>query len=78
MNNSIQIDVREIDRKKNLCTCYLYTERNTRATKMFISADSYDSLKRAGFFIRSTEQPDSADVLNTTNMYYGGEVQNAE
>lgn len=65
MENSIQIDVKDI--KDNAAVCNLYA--CGRCVKIVMRQDDYEQLCRDGFFIRSGKERDNASVLNTTKEY---------
>ncbi|MDX5347287.1 MAG: hypothetical protein LPJ89_04235 [Hymenobacteraceae bacterium] len=63
--NYIQLDVKEI--KEDWVNCNMFTGQ--RCVKVFMHISAYEDLKNDGFFIRQGEDPDSANVLNTTLTY---------
>jgi hypothetical protein len=62
----IQIDV--IKEVGNITECLLYADG--RAIKMFIGTNDYVRLVEDNFFIRDGKERDSANVLNTTEVFY--------
>lgn len=65
MENSIQIDVKEIT--DNTVVCNLYADG--RCVRIVMHISDYTTLCNDHFFIRSGKERDSAGVLNTTNVY---------
>ncbi len=65
MQNSIQIDVKEVT--DNTAVCNLYADG--RCVKVVMRKDDYETLCHDKFFIRSGNECDSAGVLNTTKEY---------
>lgn len=63
----IQIDVKKIDEDIDTAICKLYT--GERCVTILMNGDDYRSLIRDGFFIRDGKELDSANVLNTTDVY---------
>lgn len=63
---SIQIDVKEIT-FNNFAKCNLYTDN--RCVTIYMTESDYKELVRDGFFIRDGKTKDSANVLNTTEVY---------
>jgi hypothetical protein len=61
----MQIDVVKID--KTTVVCNLYT--GDRCVRIIMTKEDYEALKRDKFFILDGKTPDSAGVLNTTNLY---------
>lgn len=47
--------------------CSMYT--GERCIKIFMEKYEYENLIRDGFFIRDGKERDSANVLNTTEVY---------
>jgi hypothetical protein len=62
----VQIDVKKV-LDKGIVQCNLYT--GERCVKIFMSEYDYSELMRDGFFIRDGKSLDSANVLNTTEVY---------
>jgi len=62
----VQIDVKEV-MANGIVRCNLYT--GDRCIKVFIYGNDYNELIRDGFFIRDGKERDSANVLNTTDVY---------
>lgn len=62
----VQIDV--IEEKENVVWCNLYT--GVYCAKIAMAAADYKILKHRGFFIRDGKERDSANVLNTSLIYY--------
>ena len=60
-----KIDVKE--QLGNIVKCTLYADG--RAVQMFISTIDYIALVQDGFFIRDGKELDSANVINTTEVY---------
>ena len=61
----IQIDVTQI--KGNTVMCNMYT--GVLCVRIAMSNRDYEELIRKGFFIRDGKTLDSANVLNTTEVY---------
>jgi hypothetical protein len=62
----VQIDVMQI--KDNYVLCNLYT--GVLCAQIAISKNDYHYLVEKGFFIRDGKEKDSAQVINTTEVYY--------
>ncbi len=43
---------------------------NDRDVPMAMALTDYEALKKEGFFLRPTDQPDSSGCINTTSFYY--------
>jgi hypothetical protein len=71
---SVQIDVKSIQltNKGAVAVCNLYA--NDRCVKIYMSEYDYKELIEDGFFIRDGKSVDSANVLNTTDVYERKEV----
>ncbi len=65
MAHEVQIDIKKVE--NGYAMGYLYT--GNRCVKIIMPDHEYHNLHRDGFFIRDGKTPDSAGVLNTTNMY---------
>jgi len=65
----VQIDVKESSAgaNKDAVICNLYTRE--RCVKIYMHQNDYEDLVRDGFFIRTGKERDSANVLNTTDIY---------
>lgn len=63
--SKIQIDVYRVE--GNVVVCGLYT--GERWVRMAMSKADYELLVSDGFFIRDGKTPDSANVINTTNVF---------
>ncbi|MCT4588341.1 MAG: hypothetical protein N4A71_11000 [Carboxylicivirga sp.] len=61
----VQIDVKEI--KKGWAICNLYTGK--RCIEVVMPEKHYHELMQDGFFIRDGKERDSANVLNTTDVF---------
>jgi hypothetical protein len=66
MKHKIQIDVVKGE-QNGVYACNLYTGQ--RCVRMYIHQHDYESLINDGFFIRDGKKFDSANVLNTTNVF---------
>lgn len=66
---SIQIDALTIIKSSHgqAVLCNLYT--GDRCIKITMGFTDYESLKRDGFFVRPTDEADSAGCINTTRDY---------
>lgn len=62
---AIQLDVKEINDK--FVRINFYT--GVLCPEVIMKRDDYDFLVHKGFFVRPGDAPDSADVLNTTELY---------
>lgn len=67
----IQIDVKNI--VAGFAHCNLYTDH--RCVKILILEYEYENLVKDGFFIRDGKTKDSANVINTTEVYKLGEIK---
>lgn len=67
----IQIDIKNI--VAGLAHCNLYT--GERCVKILIPEYEYENLVKDGFFIRDGKTKDSANVINTTEVYKLGEIK---
>lgn len=63
---TMQLDVTDI--QENIVLCRLYTSE--RSVQMVMKRYDYDNLLKEGFFIRDGKERDSANVLNTTEVYH--------
>jgi hypothetical protein len=61
----VQLDAISIE--GNTVICNLYT--GVYCAKISMSKSDYEYLIHKGFFIRDGKEADSADVLNTTDVY---------
>ena len=64
----IQIDVIKINTEQTHVQCNMYTEDN--CVKIYMSITDYESLLADKFFVRDGKTVDSANVLNTSEVYY--------
>ena len=66
--DKIQIDViKRVPNAAHLFECNLYA--NGIVVKIFMHEIRYAALIESGFFIRDGKSIDSANILNTTNVY---------
>lgn len=63
--STIQIDVKVKHNEWIECTLYA----DGRAVRIFMHEANYKALMHDGFFIRNGKELDSANVLNTTEVY---------
>lgn len=63
----MQVDVKEELKESNLMRCNLYVDG--RAYQMYLPKEEYEFLIEEKFFIRDGKTKDSANVLNTTNVF---------
>jgi len=62
---NVQIDVKDI--KDGWAVCNLYT--GERCVELIMPKSKYEELIEDGFFIRNGKERDSANVLNTTDVF---------
>jgi len=64
---TLQIDVKK-EVSDGIMECVLCFDGYS--TYMYISRSDYETLKKENFFIRDGKSLDSANVMNTTNVFY--------
>ena len=64
-DNTIQIDVKVIGDTTTVCSM----NTGSRDVLIFMQTKDYEALQSDGFFIRPGIKPDSANILNTTQVY---------
>lgn len=68
MKRTLQIDVKgHVEKNHNLIECNLYVDG--RCCRIYMSKSNYEALIYDGVFIRDGMTKDSAEVLNTTNVF---------
>ncbi|RZM17756.1 MAG: hypothetical protein EOO88_42540 [Pedobacter sp.] len=68
MAKQLQIDVKgPLEGNDSLIECRLYY--NGRCCTFYTSKANYKALMHDGLFIRNGKERDSADILNTTNVF---------
>lgn len=68
MRKKLQIDVKgAVPQNEQLIECRLYYDG--RCCTFYTSKANYEALLYDGLFIRDGKSRDSADVLNTTNVF---------
>ena len=68
MEKTLQIDVKgNMPDNSNIMECNLYVDG--RCCKIFMSRVDYEALNYDGVFIRDGRAIDSANVINTTNVF---------
>ncbi len=67
-NRKLQIDVKgPSESNNNIMVCNLYIDG--RCCRFYMSRVDYEALMYDGVFLRDGKTADSADVINTTNLY---------